>query len=133
MAKYNNPLMLDAALGYINDYISVGNVTCHLCTDQPATVADAVTNFGSGGYQLCSSTLGTSDGTIADNDTADGRKLTIAEQANLTINVDGTATHIALVENGSILLYVTTCASQALTNGNQVTVPAWVIDMRNAQ
>jgi len=55
--------------------------------------------------------------------------VTIAEQATITVDHTGTATHIALgIAGSSTLVYVTTCTSQALTAGNTVTVPAWKVN-----
>ena len=70
--------------------------------------------------------VGNGDYTAADGDT-NGRKLTVAQQSAIPIDSSGTATHVSL-DDGTILLYVTTCTSQALTAGGTVTVPAWDIE-----
>lgn len=66
---------------------------------------------------------GNGDYTIADGD-ASGRKLTIAQQADIEVLVTGDAKHIVLSVGGVIKL-TTTCTQQTLTDGNTVTVPAF--------
>ena len=70
---------------------------------------------------------GNGDYTIADGD-ASGRKVTVTQQADVPIDASGTATHVSL-DDGTDLVYVTTCTSQALTSGGTVTVPAWKIEV----
>jgi hypothetical protein len=60
-----------------------------------------------------------------------GRKLTIAQQSDISITDNGDATHVALVDDDAdVVLYITTCTTQALTSGGTVTVPAWDIEIR---
>lgn len=66
---------------------------------------------------------GNGDYTIADGDTS-GRKITIAQQADINITATGEANHIVLSLNGVIKL-VTTCTTQTLTSGGTVTIPAF--------
>lgn len=120
MAKWANDNVMDAAL----DYIATAD-RLFVCKDQPTDYADAATT-----EDLATVTLTAGDGngdyTIADD--TSGRKVTIAEQATITVDHTGTATHIALgIAGSSTLVYVTTCTSQPLTAGNTVTVPAWKI------
>lgn len=70
---------------------------------------------------------GNGDYVISDGDT-NGRKVRVAQQASISITTSGTATHVAL-DDGSILIYVTTCTSQALTSGGTVTVPLWDVEV----
>jgi hypothetical protein len=44
------------------------------------------------------------------------------------VDTTGTATHVALCD-GTNLLYVTTCTSQALTAANTVNFPSWKIEI----
>lgn len=75
-------------------------------------------------------TIDSADFTGPANGDTNGRKLTVAQQATITVDSSGTAQHIALADSAnSKLLYVTTCTSQALTSGNTVTVPAWDIEI----
>ena len=71
--------------------------------------------------------LGNGDYSAANGDT-NGRKITTAQQAGMSITTSGNATHIVL-DDGTSLIYVTTCASQALTSGGTVTVPPWDIEL----
>lgn len=96
-----------------------------VCSGQPANFA------GIAAVALADVTLtagnGNGDYTIANGDTS-GRKITVAQQADIPIDSTGTATHISL-DDGTDLIYVTTCTSQALTSGGTVTVPAWDIEV----
>lgn len=120
MAKWQNDTILDQALNYIKN-----NVTQEVvCSQQPATYAEAT-----GTYKLALKT-GLTSGAFTgpvDGDTS-GRKITVNQQATITVDGSGNATHIALC-SGSVLLYVTTCTSQLLTAGNTVTIPAWDIEI----
>lgn len=120
MGKSVHNDVLDAAL----DKIATATRLV-VCSAEPPNFA------GIAAVALADVTLTAGDGngdyTIADGNTS-GRKVTIAEQAGIAVDTSGTATHIAL-DDGSTLLYVTTCTSQVLTAGNTVTVPAWKIEI----
>ena len=126
MAKWANDDVMDAAL----DKVATG-ITQTACNAQPTTYAQATNDPGSSGYALADITLTAGDGngdyTIAAGDT-NGRKVTIAAQTGVTIDYTGTATHVAICD-GTSLLYVTTCDSQALTATNTVTFPTWDIEI----
>jgi hypothetical protein len=62
------------------------------------------------------------DFTKANGDVS-GRKVTVGAQSAVPIDSSGTATHVTL-DDGALLLAVTTCTSQVLTAGGTVTVPA---------
>ena len=110
---YPNPT-LDAALAKIATGI---NQT--VCSAEPANYA------GISAVDLATVTLTAGDGNgdyvIADD--TSGRKVTVAAQNGVSIIASGTATHIAY-DDGSTLLAVTTCTSQALTSGGTVDVPS---------
>lgn len=63
----------------------------------------------------------------ADGDTS-GRKLTVDASNGNTADANGTATHTALIDS-TVLLYVTTCTSQAVTSGNTVNISAWDVEI----
>ena len=111
MAKYANPLVMDAALDKIATATNL-LVCSSQPTDRATALAAALAN------QSLSGAFTKANGNVS------GRKVTIAQQSNISVATSGTATHVALID-GSILLLVTTCTSQALTAGNTVTVPAW--------
>lgn len=126
MAKWQNDLMLDAALSYVDD-----GTLLTVCSAQPTTYTEA-----SATYKLADVVMtagaGAGDYTLANGDTS-GRKLTVLQQSAVPIDTSGTATHVALsVSGSSTLLYVTTCTSQSLTSGGTVTVPAWDIEIADA-
>lgn len=67
--------------------------------------------------------LGNGDFTAANGDTS-GRKVTVAQQADVAITATGTAAHIVLIDDTEIVI-ATECASQPITSGGTVTVPAF--------
>lgn len=67
--------------------------------------------------------VGNGDWTKGNGDVS-GRKATLAAQSAVDIDADGTATHVG-IDDGSTLLSVTTCTSQALTSGGTVDVGAF--------
>lgn len=95
-----------------------------VCSGEPATFA------GIAAVALADVTVTAGDGngdwTIANGD-ASGRKLTLAQQADVPIDTTGTATHIS-IDDGVDLLAVTTCTSQALTDTGTVTIPTFDIE-----
>jgi ferric-dicitrate binding protein FerR (iron transport regulator) len=119
MAKFTADPVLDAALTKL--------ATCtrlSVTTTQPAnfagiaavTLANIAMTAGIGG----------GDYTSADGDVS-GRKLTVAAQTAVPVTASGSAQHICL-DDGSVLLHVTTCTAQTLTSGNTVNVPAYDIE-----
>ena len=80
-------------------------------------------------YALADVAVDAGDFTLGDGDVS-GRKVTIAEQADIEVDDSGTATHVALVNSGDTTLrYVTTVTSQVVTDGNTVTIGAWKIEI----
>jgi hypothetical protein len=115
MAKFTHDDVLDAAL----DKIATATRMV-ACSGQPANFA------GIAAVALADVTLDGGDFTQANGDTS-GRKVTVAAQNGVEVDATGTANHIAL-DDGSILLHVTTCTSQSLTDGNTVNFPAFDIE-----
>ena len=116
MAKTVHNDVLDAALGVV-----AASTRLTVCSDAPSSFA------GIASVALAEATLTSGDFTIDDGDVS-GRKVTVGAQSDLEVDASGTATHIAL-DDGETLLYVTECASQVLTEGNTVSVPAWDIEI----
>jgi len=115
----------DAVLDVMLTDIALSSIL-HVCSGEPANYA------GIAAVSLADVVLTPGDGNgdfvIADH--TSGRKLTVAEQANIDIDVSGTATHIVLaVTASSTLKQVTTCTSQALVDTGTVTVPAYIISV----
>lgn len=69
-------------------------------------------------------TAGNGNGDYVIADGTSGRKVTVAQQADLSITASGDATHIVLSLGGVVKL-VTTCTTQTLTSGGTVTVPTF--------
>lgn len=111
MAKSISDAVLDAAL----DKIATATRQV-VCSGEPANFA------GIAAVALADVTVDSGDFTKA-NGTVSGRKVTVGAQSAVPIDSSGTATHISY-DDGSALLAVTTCTSQALTSGGTVTVPA---------
>lgn len=121
MAKSANDLVMDGAL----DVIAGANKQV-ACSAQPTTYTEANATFA-----LADAAMAGGDYTKANGDTS-GRKTTMSAKTGALIDASGTATHVALVDTvNSRLVYVTTCASQALTaNGtNTVNFPAWKVEI----
>lgn len=119
MAKFTDDSVLDAALA------KIATATRMVVTSaQPANFA------GIAAVALADATLtagaGNGDYTLANGDVS-GRKLTVGAQSAIPVDASGTATHVCL-DDGTTLLQVTTCTSQALTSGNTVNVPAYDIE-----
>jgi hypothetical protein len=120
MAKACDDSVLDGALNIVKN----GATQEAVCSAQPTTYAEATAT-----YKLALKT-GLTSGTFTGpvNGDTNGRKLTVNQQATVTVDTGGSATHIALC-SGTTLLYVTTCTTQTLTSGNTVTIPAWDIEL----
>ncbi len=118
MAKSVNDLVLDGAF----DILDQANIMV-ACSAEPTNRTEAVTTYALADAVMVADT----DYTKANGDTS-GRKVTVAAKSTITVDVTGTATHIALCD-GVNLLYVTTCTSQALTSGNTINFPAWDIEI----
>lgn len=123
MTKLVIDAAFDAALAYIADNATV----IHVCSGDPADRAAAITN--SLADIAVTAGAGNGDFTLADGDTS-GRKLTVAEQAAVDIDVTGTAAHICII-SGTVLLAKTSCTSQALSSGGTVTIPAHDYEIRD--
>lgn len=120
MAKWANDAMMDAAFDYLDQ-----STLMTVCSAQPTTYTEAVTTYALADVVMTADT----DYLKANGDTS-GRKVTVASKSAVPIDTTGTATHVALVTTvGTILRYVTTCTSQALTSGGTLTFPAWDVEI----
>lgn len=111
-----------ASDGYIDGGLDAiaGSTILHVCSAEPANFA------GIAAVSLADVVIDGTDFTKANGDTS-GRKVTVAQQTDVTVDNTGTATHVVVSDGTDI--YVTTCTSQALTASNTVTVPAWDIEI----
>lgn len=109
-----------------NDVLDASHEKTATATRQTVCSAEPADFAGIAAVALADATLTAGDGngdwTIADGDTS-GRKITVSQQADVPVDTSGQATHVAY-DDGTTLLRVTTCTSQALTASNTVTVPA---------
>jgi hypothetical protein len=126
MAKAMNDIIVDTGFQVlktgITSYGPANRMSC--CTAQPTSAAEAAS------LACCVATMATGDFTLADD--TSGRKVTISAKPTEVITASGTVTHIALYDTvNAVLLYVTTCTSQALVdnNSNTVSFPAWKINI----
>lgn len=120
MAKSASNTVLDGLLNVIKN----NSTRITVCSAEPTTYAEANAT-----YALAGATIDSSDFTIGDGDVS-GRKVTVAGQSDASIDSDGSATHVALLDvSGTALLFVTTCTPQALTTGNTVTLSPWDIEV----
>jgi len=101
------------------DGLAVGTLMS-VCSAEPANKA-AVAGVTLASVALTAG-VGGGDYTKANGDTS-GRKLTVAQQASISITGSGDATHIVIDDGTNI--WVTTCTLQTLTSGGTVTVPAF--------
>jgi hypothetical protein len=119
MAKFTADSVLDAA-----------GAKVATSTRQVVTSAQPANFAGIAAVALADVTLtagvGNGDYTAADGDVS-GRKVTVLAQNAVPVDASGTATHVCL-DDGTTLLQVTTCTSQALTSGNTVNVPAYDVE-----
>lgn len=116
MAKFVADEVLDAAL----DKIATADQLV-LCEDEPTSYADATTDKGSGGMALGECAVDGGDFANDDGDVS-GRKVTVAQQTGVTVDVSGDFDHVALVDDGAnLLLLVTMLANAEITAVNQGT------------
>jgi len=124
MAKKIPDAIMDVALAAIAD----AGDTLHACSGEPADYA-GIAALTLGSVALTEGS-GNGDYTIGNGDVS-GRKLALAAQTIASATDDGNVTHLVIADAiGSVLLAVTTCASQAVLIGQQIDVDAydpWVI------
>lgn len=115
--------MLDAAL----DYIKNNCTAMTACSAQPTTYEEATST-----YALADVVMSDADFTHGAGDTS-GRKTTVSSKNTVDIDVGGNANHVALVRtSASLLMYVTTCTTQALVSSGTVDFPSWDIEILDA-
>lgn len=102
--------------------IRTAATTVIICAGAPADLTEATTNLGTGaGKKLADVTVDSSDWSIADG-SPDGRTLTFAQQTGVTVDVSGTADHLAIVDGSRLLLVLPLASSVALTQSNTTTI-----------
>ncbi len=116
------------------DYIVANCDGCFVCTSDVATTGIPDWSKVSSTAALTSLNAMTGvDFSETDGDIS-GRKLEVAEQADISITADGTAEQIVLVDNGSTkVLVITECTPEAILSGNLTTIPSWDIEIEDPQ
>lgn len=120
MAKKADQAFYDAALNFLRN----GMIRQTACSAEPANYA------GIAAVALASATMASGDFVLAAGDVS-GRKVTMAAKSAIPISSSGTANHVVLHDNATILGYVTTSDALVLTAGagNTVNFPAWKIEL----
>ena len=126
MAKTVDDIVLDASLNQIKTTAD----KLVVCIGAPVSYAEANTN-SPGGKRCGVRAITPANFAGPVNGDVSGRKLTINQQTGITVDVSGTADHVALVDDTtSVLLAVTSLsASQAVTAGNTMTVNAFDLEI----
>lgn len=122
MAKRVFQEVLDAALNNIKNNANL----MHALSAESTTW----TEFNST-HKLADVAMASGDFTLAAGDTS-GRKVTSGAKTGVTIDSNGTATHVGWGDSTNTLVkVVTTCTSQALNTGGTVDFPAWKYEINN--
>lgn len=119
MGKYIDDSVMDAGLNVIKS----GATAMHVCTTIDSTPTRAEVLAAS----LANVAMASTDFTGPADGTTSGRKLTTIAKNGVAVGTSGTAVNVAIID-GTKVLAVTDCTSQALTSGNTVNIPAWVVD-----
>lgn len=129
MAKLVIDAAMDAALNHVKGKEGTPGLTLTVNDTDPANRTAAVSG---GANHLASVALDTggADLTIA-NGATDGRQLTVAEKADIPVDVSGTATRVCIVDDTNILLK-TENTGVALDSAGTVTVQTWSWTIRDA-
>lgn len=114
--EFTNDAVMDAALDEIGNNCNQQT----LCSAAPTTRTEAVTTFKLATVVMTPVT----DFTKANGDTS-GRKLTVAQKTGVTVDSNGTGTHVALVDGTRLLDVTALSASKPVTTADTLTFPAW--------
>lgn len=122
MGKVTPDFILDAPL----DLIASETERMIACSAEPTTYTEATATFA-----LADAAMAPADFTKANGDVS-GRKTTVAAKTGQAIDANGTANHIALVDDtGTRIVAVTTCPSQGLSSGGTVDFGSFDIEFRD--
>lgn len=122
MARYQDDLMLDAAL----DWVIANSTARWALSSDAATYGSAVT------AKLASATIASANFTKADGDVS-GRKVTVGVVSAVSVGTQGSATHYALVNPASSRLsYLVPASVKLLPAGSEVTFGAFDIELEDS-
>lgn len=117
MAKYAPDTMMDQALTWVKNNT---NNLC-VCSSQPTSYAEATSSYKLG--QIASVTVGSPQDWATS-----GREVAVPAKSSVTMTAGSSAQHIALVSTGSsVLAYVTTISTQAVSASDKMNVATWDI------
>lgn len=102
----------------------IEGTTLHVCSAEPANYA------GIAAVELAKTAI--SGSYTKATGTPSGRQTTCPAQAGLTVDSNGTATHVAISNGSNLLQEVTTCTSQAVTAGGTLDTSSFVHTITNA-
>lgn len=118
MARFASSAVMDAALAVVAQASRMV-----VLSGQPASYAAAAT------APLAQVAMAPGDFQLGDGSNG-GRRLTVAAKAGITVLANGTADHVALLDEADQrLLYVTTCPAQPLLAGAPLSLAAWQVDI----
>jgi hypothetical protein len=121
MAKSAHQDVLQNGLQFVKDNAD----KYYACSAEPTTYVEATST-----YALALENVGSIDFTWGTG--ATGEELTVAAKSGISIDADGSLTHVALVDSiNSKLLIVDTTSSQQLYAGNQLNLPSWKMISKN--
>lgn len=126
MARLATDDVLDDGLDAMKAAVDAVGGEMTICAGTPTTFEHADSNLGTGDGMVVARVV---NPTLTIADDTSGRKCTISAETGVTIDVSGTATHIALTDGSAKLWFVTTCDSQALVAAGTVDIPAWKINI----
>jgi hypothetical protein len=127
MGKIVGDNAMDASFYYIKgtnlDAARDETIVMYVCSGTPTDRASVLTNA------LASVILLDTDFTFSDG-IADGRRMIIAEQTDVPVSVNGTASHIALIDTTQLLLQTIVPATPIFASGT-ITIAAFSHVMRD--
>lgn len=128
MARSADNDVLDDGLDAMKAAVDAVAGTMVVCEGEPTTYSHASQNKGTGDGKVLATVT---NPTITIADDTSGRKATLTAETGVTIDISGTADHIALTDGSAKLWFVTTATSQALVAGGTVDIPAWKVNVKD--
>lgn len=120
--RYQNDLMLDAAL----DWLIANSTARWVLNNGASTYASALA------ARLASVTISSATFSKANGDVS-GRKVSVAVASGVSVTVQGSATHYALVRPvGSVLAYVVPASTKLLPAGSEVVFGVFDIELEDS-
>ena len=130
VTKYANDLIMDAAIAYIKTNAVKMYVTTASISSASAVSYTKITSTAALTGAISAAAIASVAAAAGDTS---GRKLAIPQFASVAVTGSGSAARVCLVNSsGSVVVYTTTCTSQAVVSGNTITIPTWDIEIRAA-